>query len=279
MNVDDRYPALSSLAQCQGCTLNALGKGSQRVDNKYLRLNDCCDMVLNDSPRWSVDPYHYLATLDEFAKRLQGDDSVRRKIWDKLVGGSPVGGGPSVFLDTVAEAAWYLYFLDSGQSPVLEEPFDPSNPNSKDADIVLTLNGTKCWLDVLNVDFNGGSLPSANPNTSFIGRPTREDIEAQLVKRATKKYDTKFKDAVKTGHLQNASVGILLCLMKSEPKIISSFFVDLENGTELPPPTNLFGDRRPKFWLVWVNTLRPRLNSDVLQPLPILTWVNNRSRH
>lgn len=262
MDIDTKYPALSSLARSQGYTLKQIGKGAQNIPNRYLRLADCCEMALKDYPRWpSCDAYNYLATLDRFLMLTPEHPLSHQKIWRKLVGGSE-----SIFLDTVVEAVWAIHFWDSGLAALLEQPLDPSNPISKDADLVVTLGETRYWLDALSID-----MPSTPSH--LIWRPTLEMRLMELVKRAQKKYDNKFRKAVKSGCLKMDSTGILLCIVKSEREIIPQFIGQFNENTESLIPSNVFNDNRPKLDLIWIHTIRPSKSSDVLEPISLQKWM------
>jgi hypothetical protein len=268
LDVDARYPFLSALAKSQGYSLNALGKGAQPSDQKYLRLTDCCSLVLTDSPRWAIDAYDFLATIDEWVKRFQGDTIACQNVWRKLL-----KGGPSTFLDTIIEIAWALRFMDQGAPVSLEVKFDPSNPHSKDADLVVELDGRKYWLDVISVGLNQPEAPSRSSVISSMWRPSREQIAASLAKRAERKYSEKFKDAVRAGSLAGNSVGVLLCVLKSQMAIIPQFYAALMNNIETPPPPGLFGDHNPGLEIVWVHTFGKRDNSELIGPSTLAKWM------
>jgi len=269
LDVDARYPALSSLAESQGRTLNTIAKGAHLSDLRYLRLADCCNLALSDSPRWGIDAYNYLATIDEWVRRFESDALACKKVWQKLVGGSP-----SVFLDTVVELAWGLYFLDQGLPVSLEHQFDPLDPTSKDADVVVTWGGTKYWLDILNIGPNKPDPPLETQGAPLIWRPTagRDEVAVSLSNRAKLKYDDKFKSAVRSGSLVGSSVGVLLCVLKVEKSVIPQFFSALVHRLETPPPPGLFDEQHPGLSVVWVHTLRARDKSDLLQPSSIVKW-------
>jgi hypothetical protein len=266
-DVDKLYPALSALAegQIKGCTLNALGKCAHQKDCRYLRLADCCDMVRNGWPRWSVDPYHYLATLDQFVSTFNNDLAARRNVWRKL------SGSPSQFLDTVVEAAWALQFRDSGLSVAIETPFD-----SKNADFLLTHNGNSYWLDVLSVDVNKRDSCTEKPADSVAKqRGSEKSTTSIIVGKATEKYRSKFREAVKCGSLKGSSVGVLLCVMKSERAVLSPLLPNALGSAESSLVHAMFDKQDPAFTLVLVHTLRPREHSDLLQPVPVAKWTRS----
>lgn len=253
MDVDSKYPALSALAQTEGHSLCALG-ASAASEGKYFRLSGCCHWVLNELPHVNApDPYSYLATIDALLRRIPNESLMCRKVWKKLV-----GGVPSAVLDMVVEASWILHFWDSGHQATIEEPFDPADPNSKDADIVVMLDSSKHWLDVLNISLAG-------PNESIISNE-KTDLVSVFANRAKRKYKDKFRAAVISGIINHASVGILLCILKSEEAMVPFL-------TSTPtPPSKLFGPSSPGLNIVWTHTLRTDQNSDVLRPFPIIKW-------
>jgi hypothetical protein len=256
LDIDNKYSALSSLVSSQSngrYNLYKLGKGAQNLGDRYLNLSYCCYEIINNAPRWPAgDSYNYLSTLDAFAKNINNDTNTCKKFYDKLI----KRGSESAFLDTIVEATWAVYFWNSGFVPVLEKPFDPTNPHSKDADLVISLNGIEYWLDILSVDLDGSNSSGVKLANSTIGRPSREGLLAELTKRSKRKYDKKFKNAVRMELLKTAHVGVLLCIFKSDKYIIPSFFPDLEEGIDFPPPAKLFGNQRPRLNLIWVHTLR-----------------------
>src|SRR5258708_6986287 len=267
-DLDTRYPALSALARENHYTLNDLGKSYDLIISHYLGLRECCFEVLNNFPRWAgCDCYNYLATIDEFIRKLPiTDRSACKKFWKKLI-----SNGASL-IDTMPEITGYLYFLERNIPVAYEEPFDPSNPGSKDADIVITINGNRYWLDVLNVNFEsvGFSLPTAqNP---FARSPTDQELADVLIKRIKAKYDKKFRNALTSGPLQGCSVGIMLCVFKEEKYLLHQFI-----NPQFLPTLDLFGDENPGLDIVWIYALRSNQNSDILRPVPILQLVRPQS--
>ncbi len=262
-DLDTRYPALSALARENHYTLNELGKACDLNNSHYLGLRECCFEVLNNFPRWAgCDCYNYLATIDEFIRKLPiTDRSACKKFWKKLI-----SNGTSL-IDTMPEITGYLYFLEHNIPVAYEEPFDPSNPGSKDADLVITMNGNKYWLDVLNVEKSGFSVPTTeNP---FAQSPTDQELAELLSKRIKAKYDKKFRDAIIYGPLQGASVGIMLCVLKEEKHML----LQLISSQSFLPLLGLSRDENPGLDAVWIYTLRASQNSDVLKLVPILQWV------
>ncbi len=261
MNIDFQYPALSSLAQSQGATLEQLALSACPQTDKLLRLCDCCQMARDDYPRWRVDYYHYLATIDELIRRLQCNKLAQIKVWQKLVSQNLFRKTPSIFLDTVAEAAWAIHFINGGQQVKMEMPFE-TGTNSKDADVVLIIKEKEFWLDIVNVELH------------HIHR-SREAIISALANRAIKKYTDKFKKAVLSGSLQGASTGILLCFLKSEQSVIPLLLLDYLHGADIPPPPNLFSESNIGLDMVWAHTLTPSPDKEYLQPEVLLKWYRH----
>jgi hypothetical protein len=195
--------------------------------------------------------------------RLGTASPESHKLWQKLTKGPESG-----FLDTVAEAALVIHFLDVGLSVSLERPFDPSVSNSKDADIVVTLNGVERWLDVLNVEIASFDPPTSSPFAPFIALPTPTELTDTFAARAKKKYENKFKQAIRSGPLKGSSVGILLSIFKSEKAVI----LQLLNGVKLPFPDRLFSDKNPGLDLVYIYTFRSDQESDLMRPIPVAEW-------
>lgn len=267
MNIDLQYPALSSLASTQGYTLEKLALESSLQDDIYLRLCDCCKMALDKCPRWRVDIYHYLATIDELIRCLNGKPREQAKLWNKLISKKLFQRTPSIFLDTVAEAAWGIHLFKSQYEFSMETPLDPSDPNSKDADIVLTIKNKCYWLDVLNVEF----APISATVPGELSRGSKDSVIAVLAQRAIKKYRTKFKKAVLSGPLFGASIGILLCFLKSEQQVIPPILPYL-NQTVVPP-AGLFSEKNVGLDLVYAYTLIPTADGDYLQPKTYFQWI------
>ena len=289
MLIDKRYPSLSALARNNNCNLSDF-KAVPKNDN-YLGLPECCEKVLSgtrSSVPQSPDEYNYLATIEEFVKKLNNDES-KCKLWKKI--SKPGGRRNSSFLDTVVEAAWALEFWEKGFLTTVEEPF-LSGQTSKDADVTVVFSDTKYWLDAFSVDLEdyakkcGFSFPnpkecddelrrclSAPPPNKYdpprISKlPPIGDLIRELGQRALKKYNNKFKDGVKSGSLQGASVGILLCVLKYEMVVLPQLL-----GIECSsPPEGLFGDKNPGLNVVCIHTLRAGQNSDVLKPVCLRNW-------
>ena len=197
-NVDSLYPELSAVAQSQGKTLNELGKGAKTSHRNYLSLGDCCWFILNNLPRWgAAGPYNYLATLNVHIKAYIKNlgHPAATNLWKKLT------AGQGTFLDTVVEAAWAIYFKSEGYGCQLYVRLDPANPASKDADFLVTIKGKRWYLDVSSI---GAPHPGHFGNLPVMHSPGRRDIEvvvSELAKKAVKKYNDKFKDAIRSGLL------------------------------------------------------------------------------
>jgi len=262
MDIDAQFPALSTLAHSHGITLNDLAKSGRADEDEYLRLPDCCYMVQKTKHRWVVDARNYLATFDEFIRRLP-DDYSRKKIWRKVA-----SRNSSEFLDTVVEAAWALEFWDNGNTPVLEQRFDPSNRDSKDADIVVVLDGVKHWLDAKNIQLSKTKFPVATADNPFVQTRSPQDIIRALAAKAKAEYQKKFGAAIQSGFFKNDALGILLCVLKSESQVLIPLVVDVPNST---PPEGLLGNK-PGLNKVLIHTLRPHSNSDVLRPIVVADW-------
>ncbi len=265
MNIDALYPALSSLAQSKGRgTLKECGARGNPKSDKYWNLDDSCWSVLNKQPRWRCDPYQTLKTFDEFIGRLPANSPTRRKIWDKIV------GNESAYLDAVVETAWALHFWDNGKTALLEVPFDSANPKSKDADVVVTLDGVKHWLDATSIKLNENDFPVPTVNNPFVQIRPDDDVLARLASKARNKYEEKFGAAVRSGLFKEEFLGVLLCTLKSEKEVLPVF--DFGLLPPPPPPPGLLDDKRPGLNLVWVHTLNPSQDSEILQPWVISKW-------
>ena len=278
MDIDIQFPILSLLAQKHKYTLKELSKMAPITKDGYLGLSDCCYVITNNVPRWlGGDAYNYLFTLNKFLNELPDVNNEHEKIWKKIT------GSQSSFLDTVIESAWVLHFRSKGISVHFEEPL----PDGKDADIMFVLNNTTYWLDVLNISLDKSRFSVTTLDTSSIDWPIRgEQIDAfakkafiqpqpspqelieELAKRAVDKYKRKFKENVISGAIQDSKVGILLCVLKAEKYMVPLFFRPFSS-----PPPILFSDKTPGLKVVWVHTLRPDANSDLLIPNQILPWM------
>ena len=86
----------------------------------------------------------------------------------------------------------------------VEVPFNPTVRGGKDADIVLDLNGTKHWLDVVSVLPKAAVLDLEPMDLAFPLR-SRSDLADAFAKRIAKKYVEKFSEAVASGPLAHSS--------------------------------------------------------------------------
>ncbi len=266
MDVDAEFPNLSRFVQPKmKQTLKQCGaKGGPKSDDLWT-LETSCWAVLTERMRWRDDPYQTLKTLDEFIRRLPAKTPTRR-IRDKIC------GKESEFLDTVVEATWALHFWANGYDVTLEEPLDPNKPKGKNADFVVILDGKRHWLDVGSIQLSEREFPmptSDKPNSFFQMRPS-QDVVAKLAEKARVKYQEKFGAAVRSGIFKNEVIGILLCVFKSEAIVLPAF--DLGLLPPPPPPEGLLNDNRPGLNLVWVHTLNPSQDSEVLQPWVSAKW-------
>ena len=265
MDVDVRYPRLSSLAQLHRKTLKNIGENAIPKHGTYLGFGECCYQVLHDYPRWGdCDVYNYLHTLDEFVSRIPANTPTRRKLWDKI---TDCG---NAFLNAVVEAAWALYFWDNGYLQVcLEVPFDPSGLKSeKDADVVVTIDGMKHWLDATSIQPSESEFPPMPQGISFGPIEIPEEVITKLADKAREKYQDKFEEAVHSGFFKDEVLGVLLCVLKFEKQV--DFLTEF--NLSLPPPKGLLDNEKPGLNLVWVHTLRASRDSDILRPSTIAKW-------
>ncbi len=264
MNVDQCYPALASLAATHGRTLSELEKCSHSKGESFLSLGDCLSMVAGRWPTLQVGgPHHYLATLETCLGRLPPE--ARDGFWHKL------NTAPSGFLDTVVEATWAIYFWDRGVLVAVEEPFDRSNGDGKNADFVVSRLGKKYWLDAKCIH------PSQSHNSPSRRPETKERVIHFLATEARRRYREKFSGAEKSGQLGDSSAGVLLCVHAFEPSVIPPLLSDILDGTKLPAPPCLFDWRHPNFGTVCVHTIRPRGDSLLLGPVCLGMWTRSES--
>lgn len=265
MDIDARYPALSALAQLHRRTLHNIGVNAIPRPEALLGFGECCYKVLNNYPRWAhCDAYNYLHTLDEFVSRIPDETPTRRKIWDKI------NDDGNAFLNAVVETAWGLYFLDNGHPEAdFDVPFDRSGQKSKkDADVVVTIDGIKHWLDATSIQPSKTRFRPIPKGTSIgLPEPLKEVIN-ELGDKARNKYQDKFQDAVHSGFFKDEALGVLLCvlLFEEQEDFLTGYY------GKLPPPDDLLDDKKPGLNLVWVHTLRAPDNSEILRPLDIVRW-------
>jgi hypothetical protein len=206
----------------------------------------------------------YLKTLESFLALYDSDKGVPKRTWRKL------GTRPSGFLDMVVEAAWALHIVKRPFSLRLEVPFDPSKPRGKDADLVLKTDQASVWMDVTSVDFNENKSFVAQSQQGGVPRPRPEVIRNALVDRACNKYSDKFSQAIRNGHLTVATVGILLCVLKSEAIVLHSLMNTISNTFESLPSD--LKQRAPGLSFVVIHRLAAPSGCDLLEPYPFLVW-------
>src|SRR5690242_17069552 len=74
MDIDSRYPALSSLVRSkEKCTLQQFAETAQAKTSAFLRFADCCELVLSSCAPWAPNSHNYLATLNAFIERLDSE--------------------------------------------------------------------------------------------------------------------------------------------------------------------------------------------------------------
>jgi hypothetical protein len=267
MDLNAAYPALSRLAIANRKTLADIADTANHHDN-YITFRDCLKFALNDFPGWSVDFYHYLSTLNEFISILPSDTKVQRKEWNRIN-----RTNESAFLDVVAEAAWTIHFHDKSLAYSRDVEFNASQPNSGDADFRLNLGSLDLWLDVVNIELAPLKSNSGPRSNSFNIAVAQERLLSKLAERAVKKYNKKFKPHIMSGSIQNASVGILMCIVKSEQHVILPFAYEFEHNMYVPPPNNIFSDQHPGLDVIWVHRLSPRNSQGYLVPRPLFCWL------
>jgi hypothetical protein len=272
MDIDAKYPALSELAVANSLNLSTIADSAHDHD-EYLTLADCCQLARDEAPRWSVDHYHYLATLNLFLKLLPNyvTNSVKssfKNIWERLYKRSN-----SAFLDVLAEATWVIHLHSIVADFKIDVPFNTPD-GTKDADIKLCSNGNAIWLDVVNVQLTPLLNEKYPRFVCFKTEIAQERILSKLCYRAVKKYNKKFKEALVSGSLHNASVGILICIVKSAKNVIPPFIGELKEGIPVPPPSGLFSKTRPGLNLVKVFNLGQKDGQEHLEPIPVFEWVN-----
>ena len=264
IDIDADFPELSAIAGREGYSLQRLAKEAVGHDS-HLRLNDCCSMAISGFRHSHADARNYLATLNEFVKRISHDPKAQLTLWRRLTSKKLYNG--STLLDTVAEAAWAIHFIDKGYEVELDKKFDPLDPDSKNADIFVTIDGKQFWFDIVNIEPK--HLTTKIPLVS--GSPI-PGVYNMLGQAAVKKYKSKFKKAVLAGLLPNASVGILLCYIKVEHRIIPhiltiSRYIDFSWS-----PPNIFSDDTVGLDYVYVYSMFYPKENDCLQPSILFEW-------
>ena len=271
LDLDARFPVLSALALSHRRGLNRRADSLARPADHFLGLSECCWEARHGRRGVAIGPMNYLATLDEFVCRFSSDVIAVSRVWKKLT-----TGGESSFLDTVAEAAWALHFLALGLSPRLDVRFDATNPDSKDADIVLVTGDDRLWLDVKNVDFTKDGFLVSQTRLSGVPRPKPEVVREAILERASREYQGKFGKAQRRGNLPvGEAVGLLLCGLKSEPIFIRA----VTNGPEQLALPSRLRNFAPALCLVVAHRLAPRSGLDVLMPVPLVTWIDDAACH
>lgn len=267
--LEARYPTLSGLALTQGSSFRALVESSTE-HSQMLRLSDCCLMGALDALKWgNCDHASYLSTLELMVTILPEEGDYRKKLWKKISTGSE-----SKFLDTVAEAAWLLHFSSRGVPFTFEEPLDPGDPMSKDADFVLRQDGKTLWLDSYSIQVN--QPPPMAPKLAFpfmVGRS--HEISRNVFRaRAHRKYDDKFKWHVNSGALQGQHTGILLSILKAEKELLLPFIMDPQFDASVPPPSGLFTGSRQGLASVTITNFVRLQGTDHLSPNVLFNWMN-----
>jgi hypothetical protein len=260
-DVDSIYPALSSLAQIHQKNLNGLAKSSSKHHNNYLGLADCCYAVFHGLPRWAnADSANYLATLNEYVQHLNRDDA--NYVWNQLT-----KGNKHIFLDTVVEAAWYLYYKSKGFSIAIHVPFKNNDPKFGDVDFQVT-DGTTEWLfDVYSLGAERPVIHDRNVRPFPVFVKPLDDVVKEIGDKVRKKFHNKFPSEVRSGEKH---LGLLVCIIK----IASSHHLPLVYRQErdvLPPP-NLFSEQQKGLQLVIVHTLSAPNGSEILQPVVLCEW-------
>ena len=299
-DLDRDYPSLSELARSQHETLDDLAKNAHISEHQKLTLATCLNLALSGKlgPQGC---HQYLVTLDEFVRRIVREPTASPKrseeIWVKLTGSASAPtqgaeGQQTAFLDALVEATWYLTFSSERMAFEFERPFDRSdrkpNNNSKNADFAVELEGTTLWLDAYSVEFSQMTRRPAE-TCSFDGYTAKfylprrgpadvKGVAAELEQRIKQKFDSKFRPWVGKGDLGRCPLGILLCVFKSELKVVGQFLDNPAGFTSLPPPADLFGDAYPGLEVVLVHTIRPDPNRALLRPVSLWNWTRNPTK-
>lgn len=296
-DLDRDYPWLSNLARSQHEMLDDLAKTAQISEHQNLTLATCLNLVSSER-LGRQDPHHYLCTLDDFVRRIIPEPTASPKrsgeIWRKLTGGTSASAqGADVqgtaFLDALVEATWYLAFSSQGIPFEFERPFDRSDRratnSSKNADFAVELDGTTLWLDAYSVGFSKmtkrptGTCSLDGYTVKFYpagrGSVDVKGVAVELEQRIKQKFDSKFRPWVGKGELGRCPVGILLCVLKSELRVVGQFLANPGGFRALPPPADLFGDAYPGLEVVLVHTIHPDPNGAMLRPVSLWNWARN----
>ena len=261
VDLDALFPCVSRLVHSRGrMTLNQRGAaGEPDSEEALLTLDSCCWDVLTRQPEWpGGGPFHYLATLDEFMRRLPARapiGSIRNKVCSK-------GSG---FLDMVVEAAWALHFWEKGCQVSLERPLDPRRPKGRNADFVVPVGDGRCWLDATSASLDDDKFRTSLGYGVTTLRHDNDPV-AELARKARAKYEDKFEMAAVSGILGSDLIGILLCDIKADdvsPHLLLS---------KPEPPEWLFDDERPGLDLVCVHRLRPAGDASIVRPQVLTVW-------
>ena len=127
-------------------------------------------------------------------------------------------------------------------------------------------------LRVHALDFSQGGPegPGGNGGSGEESQATRLELLNELGELAVGRYDSKFREAVASGPLQNQSVGMLMCLIQPADAVVRRLIA-------APPPPALFGSDTPGLDLVWVHNLCASRGSDILEPVTILEWMRPKA--
>jgi len=267
MNIDLEFPALARLCSDFGESLTELASRA-RDHPGYISLADCCFLAQAGAPAWShADSHDYLKTLNVFLEHFLSPALSRKEFWRKISNGSE-----TQFLDTVAEAAWALHFRDRGVPIDIDVRIAPHTRNRKDADFRIGQPGHALWLDVNSIEV-APPEPKGPTSQARPSRPrTQEAVVALAMRKAVNKYKEKFEKAVRSGPLYGQPVGVLLGFLKAEMAIMPALMNDLELGTRIPPPPELFSDLNPGLVAVWGFNLTRAASGAYLMPNLILPW-------
>ena len=267
MDIDLEFPALARLSADYGESLKGLAARAKDHPG-YISLGDCCFLFQGGAPSWShADSHDYLKTLNVFLESFIPPKLNPKEFWRKISTGLE-----SQFLDTVAEAAWALHFRDRGIAMDLDVRLAPGTPSRKDSDFRFGNPGKALWLDVCSIEV----APPDPKGRTLQNRPsrprTRESVVALAMRKAVNKYKEKFEIAIRSGPLHGQPVGVLLGFLKAEMAVMPVLMNDLEQGTRIPPPPELFSDLNPGLAAVWGFNLTRAASGAYLMPNLILPW-------
>jgi hypothetical protein len=193
--LDKGFPSLASLAASHGYSLANLADEADLTDDmKPLTLRECCHLHRSSRTVPGMIPWeaYYLRTVDAFIGSMSPRKNVLHRVWRKIS-----AAASTEFLDTVAEAAWYLAFVAAGVQPLVEEPFDAADRSAGNADLVITHERRTYWLDAYSVQ------PSQlEPPNEYGFVPSSRTAASFLAGRARGKYNKKFRRHVEAGRLK-----------------------------------------------------------------------------